>query len=168
MRHYKFATATAAFPALALLVAGCGSATMDAGSSTSAHTSAAAHSAAAVQTHQGPHGEYLVDGTGHALYMFEKDTSGSSQCSGACADVWPPLITTGQTAASGDVKGDLLGTLTRQDGSTQVTYNGHPLYLFAKDEDSSDTYGQGVDGFGARWWVLTPSGEAITAASGGY
>lgn len=58
-------------------------------------------------------------------------------------------------------RGDLLGTLTREDGSTQVTYHGHPLYRFAKDEDSSDTYGQGVDGFGARWWVVAPTGEAI-------
>lgn len=114
-----------------------------------------------------------MDGDGYTLYLFEKDTGGTSQCTGECATAWPPLLTTGAPSASGDVAGDLLGTLTREDGSTQVTYQGHPLYRFAKDEDSSDTYGQGVDGFGARWWVVAPTGDAIATSGeavpgGGY
>lgn len=172
MRHPKRAVVSAGFAALAVVAAGCSSGTTYSGPST-APASATAQGTATVQTHQGPLGEYLVDGTGRTLYLFEKDTGGTSQCAAACAGVWPPLTTTGPPSAAGDVKGDLLGTLTRQDGSTQVTYRGHPLYRFAKDEDSSDTYGQGVEGFGARWWVVTPSGEAIPAPGsptpgGGY
>jgi predicted lipoprotein with Yx(FWY)xxD motif len=63
--------------------------------------------------------------------------------------------------AAGAASSADLGTITRSDGTTQVTYKGHPLYFFAKDKDSGDAYGQGVKGFGADWYVLSPSGFKV-------
>ena len=60
----------------------------------------------------------------------------------------------------------MLATITRSDGSKQVAYGGHPLYYFAGDSATGDTNGEGVDGFGAKWWVVSPSGASITKASG--
>jgi predicted lipoprotein with Yx(FWY)xxD motif len=95
------------------------------------------------------------------VYMFEGDKSSTSNCSGACAQVWPPVTTAAAaTAAGGAIAADL-GTITRSDGTTQVTYKGHPLYFFAKDKDNGDAYGQGVHGFGSDWYVLKPSGVKI-------
>ena len=87
------------------------------------------------------------------VYLFEGDKGGASSCSGACASVWPPVTTGGAPVVHGASSADL-GTITRADGSTQVTYKGHPLYFFAKDKDSGDSYGQGVHGFGSDWYVL--------------
>jgi predicted lipoprotein with Yx(FWY)xxD motif len=95
------------------------------------------------------------------VYMFEGDKGASSSCTGACASVWPPVTTSGSPAISGAASSADLGTITRSDGTTQVTYKGHPLYFFAKDKDSGDAYGQGVNGFGADWYVLAPSGAKV-------
>jgi predicted lipoprotein with Yx(FWY)xxD motif len=94
------------------------------------------------------------------VYMFEGDRAGTSSCSGACASVWPPVTTSGAPVAHGAASADL-GTITRSDGTRQVTYKGHPLYFFARDKDSGDAYGQGVHGFGADWYVLAPSGSKV-------
>ncbi len=93
------------------------------------------------------------------VYLFEKDTGGGSSCTGACAAAWPPV--TGKPQAGGGAIAANLGTIMRPDGTTQVTYKGHPLYLFVKDKDDGDTYGQGVKAFGAGWYVLAPSGKKI-------
>jgi predicted lipoprotein with Yx(FWY)xxD motif len=95
------------------------------------------------------------------VYMFEGDKSAASSCSGACASVWPPVTTSGGPAVSGAAQSADLGTITRSDGTTQVTYKGHPLYFFARDKDSGDAYGQGVHGFGSDWYVLKPSGSKV-------
>jgi predicted lipoprotein with Yx(FWY)xxD motif len=95
------------------------------------------------------------------VYMFEGDKSASSSCTGACASVWPPVTTSGAPTSSGAASSSDLGTITRSDGTTQVTYKGHPLYFFARDKDSGDAYGQGVKGFGADWYVLSPSGSKV-------
>jgi predicted lipoprotein with Yx(FWY)xxD motif len=95
------------------------------------------------------------------VYMFEGDKGASSSCTGACASVWPPVTTSGGPSASGSASSADLGTITRSDGTTQVTYKGHPLYFFAKDKDSGDAYGQGVKGFGADWYVIAPSGSKV-------
>jgi predicted lipoprotein with Yx(FWY)xxD motif len=95
------------------------------------------------------------------VYLFESDTGPASTCTGACASVWPPVTTTAPaTAADGAVSSDL-GTITRPDGTKQVTYHGHPLYFFAKDGDAGDAYGQGSKSFGAGWYVLKPSGAKL-------
>lgn len=106
------------------------------------------------------HGQILVNGEGLALYVFTEDTqnSGSSTCTDDCAQEWPPLVTDGEPIAGAGVDATLLGTITRADGSVQVTYNGWPLYLFAGDTAPGDTNGQGLDGV---WFLVSPAGTAI-------
>lgn len=110
-------------------------------------------------------GKVVVTAQGRTLYMFVADKHGKSACSGKCASFWPPLLTTGKPRAAAGVKASLLGTTTRTGGKLQVTYKGHPLYLFVKDTASGQVNGQGVNGFGALWWVVSPSGTAIMAKS---
>ena len=124
-----------------------------------------------VTARNGAMGMYLTDGQGRSLYLFEADTSGTSTCTGACATEWPPLLTAGTPQAGSGVTADMLGTVARADGTTQVTYNKHPLYLFSADKAAGDTNGQGVNAFGALWWLVNPAGSAITTTSsprGGY
>jgi len=106
-------------------------------------------------------GQILVDGNGRTLYLFEADTSAASTCSGACAQAWPPVTTNGAPKAAGSASQPLLGTTARSDGTTQVTYNGHPLYLFINDTKPGDTTGEGSTQFGAGWDVLSPAGDKI-------
>jgi len=107
-------------------------------------------------------GSFLVDSKGMTLYIFTKDTANTSNCSGTCANNWPPLLTTGAPSAGTGVTASLLGTLTRADGGTQVTYNGMPLYYFAADKATGDIKGQGVK---SVWYVLDATGKPITTAA---
>jgi predicted lipoprotein with Yx(FWY)xxD motif len=96
------------------------------------------------------------------VYLFEGDKgAAASSCAGACAAVWPPVTTSAVAVVHGAAMSADLGTITRSDGTKQVTYKGHPLYFFAKDKDSGDAYGQGVHGFGSDWYVLAPSGSKV-------
>jgi predicted lipoprotein with Yx(FWY)xxD motif len=95
------------------------------------------------------------------VYMFEADKGSQSACSGACAGGWPPVTSAGAAIAAGAARTADLGTITRSDGTKQVTYAGHPLYFFVKDKDGGDAYGQGSKAFGAGWYVLAPSGSKI-------
>jgi predicted lipoprotein with Yx(FWY)xxD motif len=107
-------------------------------------------------------GTALVDGAGRTLYLFEADTKATSACNGACAQVWPPLLTGGaMPTASSPVQARLLGAVTRSDGTRQVTYNHHPLYLYVGDRQRGDAHGQGLDQFGAGWYVITAAGDKI-------
>ena len=107
-------------------------------------------------------GQILVDGSGKTLYLFVKDTGTASTCYTSCAQFWPPLLTTGPPQAGAGAQASLLGTTQRTDGTTEVTYAGHPVYFFLNDKAAGDSKGQGVDGFGGLWWVLDPTGKAIT------
>jgi predicted lipoprotein with Yx(FWY)xxD motif len=163
--------------ATALLAAGCGSSKSSSSTSASSAypseseksaTTAAATTPAAgtgvtvTVKHASKLGSILAAGSKKlTVYMFEGDKGASSSCTGACASVWPPVTTTGAATAAGVAKSADLSTITRSDGTTQVTYKGHPLYFFAKDKDSGDAYGQGVKGFGADWYVLAPSGSKV-------
>ena len=95
------------------------------------------------------------------VYLFEADKGGTSACSGACASAWPPVTTSGAPTSTGATKSSDMGTIARADGTTQVTYKGHPLYYFIEDKDDEDAYGQGSKAFGASWYVLSPSGNKI-------
>ena len=106
---------------------------------------------------------FLVDGKGMTLYLFTKDSPGTSTCSGNCEKSWPPLLTTGTPVAGTGVDASKFGTFTRTDGTTQVTYNGWPLYYYAKDQQPGDTNGDGV---GSVWYLITPDGAK--AVSNGY
>lgn len=102
-------------------------------------------------------GDVLVDGDGMTLYMFDNDSEGESACVDDCAATWPPV--TGEATASGDVDEGLIGTITRPDGATQVTYGDVPLYWYAADAEPGEVNGQGVGGV---WWVVGPDGSRIT------
>ena len=108
-------------------------------------------------------GKILVDGKGRTLYLFEADKGATSACNGACASVWPPLTTTGKPKAGTGLSASKLGTAKRDDGSTGITYNGHPLYTSAGDSGPGQTNGQGIDGFGAEWFALSAAGNKIDA-----
>ncbi|SRR6266581_6342364 len=108
-----------------------------------------------------PLGRILVDSKGITLYDFPKDRGTTSSCYGACAALWPPLTTTGKPVAGHGVRALLLGTTKRKDGKLEVTYNGHPLYYFVSDRKPGQTTGQGLNQFGAPWWVLSPAGKEI-------
>jgi len=109
-----------------------------------------------------PFGTVLVGPNGHSLYYFAADKGRTSACSGQCAAFWPPLTTTGKPTSSGGAKASLLGTTARPGGVEQVTYDGHPVYYFAEDKKAGQTAGQDFLGFGARWYLISPSGAAIT------
>jgi predicted lipoprotein with Yx(FWY)xxD motif len=106
-------------------------------------------------------GKILVDSKGITLYDFPPDRGKMSVCYGACAALWPPLITHGKPAAGRGVRAALLGTTKRKDGKLQVTYGGHPLYYFVSDRKPGQTTGQGLNQFGAPWWVISPAGKEI-------
>jgi predicted lipoprotein with Yx(FWY)xxD motif len=106
-------------------------------------------------------GRILVDSKGITLYDFVTDKHGVSGCYGACAALWPPLITKGKPHAGLGLRASLLGTTKRKDGKLEVTYNGHPLYYFVTDRKPGQTTGQGVNQFGGPWWVLSPAGKEI-------
>jgi predicted lipoprotein with Yx(FWY)xxD motif len=108
-------------------------------------------------------GTVLASGTGKAVYLWAKDTGDMSNCTGACAGAWPPVTTTGTATATGGAKASDIGTITRSDGTKQVTYDGHPLYYFAGDSGPGTASGQGSDSFGAKWWLVTPAGGDVTA-----
>jgi len=120
---------------------------------------------ATVKTRHVSLGTIIVDGKSHTLYLFEKDKHGKSAksaCSGACAQNWPPLLTKGKPKASGSAKASKLGTTKRSDGTTQVTYGGWPVYTFVADKNKpGSTKGEGVDAFGAEWYVVGTNGKKI-------
>jgi predicted lipoprotein with Yx(FWY)xxD motif len=101
----------------------------------------------------------LFDQRGQAIYLFDRETAGRPDCYGECAVAWPPVLTTGTPQAGGDVRAELLGTVARDDGSTQVTYAGHPLYYYAHEAPGQVLCHDVVD-FGGRWLVVTPEGAA--------
>jgi predicted lipoprotein with Yx(FWY)xxD motif len=107
-------------------------------------------------------GKILVGTDQHALYLFEGDKTSKSTCTGTCAAAWPPMTTQGTPKAGTGATALRLGTTQRTDGTTQVTVNGHPVYYFAGDVKAGDTLGQELNQFGAMWWALDASGNAIT------
>ena len=113
------------------------------------------------------YGAYLTDADGRALYLFTTDQQGGanaearSSCYDSCAEAWPPLMTEGEPQAGEQVDASLLGTIERQDGATQVTYNGWPLYYFVQDQGPGDVKGQDKHGFGGEWYLLGPEGEKV-------
>jgi predicted lipoprotein with Yx(FWY)xxD motif len=160
---------------VALLAAACSSGSSSTAAPASSSSASAPASAAAggsaggsgatvITTASSSAGTFLTDGTGRAVYLWVKDAGGKSACSGACAGAWPPVTTTGAATASGSAKASDLGTITRSDGSKQVTYDGHPLYYFEGDSGPGTATGQGSDGFGAKWWLVSPSGSDVTAS----
>jgi predicted lipoprotein with Yx(FWY)xxD motif len=161
---------------VAAVVTGCGSSSQSSSSaassqpaSTPAQPSSAATktsstprptAAALITTKHGKLGTILAYGPKKlTVYLFEGDKRGSSSCTGTCASTWPPV--TGKPEPGGGAVSSDLGTIMRADGSTQVTYKGHPLYMFVKDKDDGDAYGEGIKAFGAEWYALAPAGNKV-------
>jgi predicted lipoprotein with Yx(FWY)xxD motif len=172
----RFARRTALLAGLgaaALLTAACGSSSTGTTASTgggggggygpapAGSNAAPATQAAAISARAASLGDILVGPNGHSVYLFEKDAGTASSCSGACATAWPPVTTSGAPTATGAVQAAKLGTTSRSDGTSQVTYAGHPLYYFVGDRAASDVHGQGLKNFGAGWYVVAPNGQKI-------
>jgi predicted lipoprotein with Yx(FWY)xxD motif len=103
-------------------------------------------------------GEILFDGTRQAIYLFDKEETTEPECYDDCAEEWPPVLTDGAAVAEAQVASDLLGTTQRTDGTTQVTYGGHPLYYYAH-EGKNEVKCHNISEFGGLWLVVTPSGN---------
>jgi predicted lipoprotein with Yx(FWY)xxD motif len=142
-----------------LVAAGCGSSSSSDSGKTS--SSSAKASNATVDLHKTDVGDVLTGPSGRTLYLFEKDKSPKSTCSGECANDWPPLMASGKPAAGSGVKASMLGTTKRSNGKEQVTYNGHPLYYYEGDKKAGQTAGQGIDAFGAEWYVVGANGSKV-------
>jgi predicted lipoprotein with Yx(FWY)xxD motif len=153
----------------ALLAAACSSSSSSGSAASSAPAAGSSNAGASttgtvIKTTAGSTGAFLTDKSGRAVYLWVKDPMGKSVCSGACASAWPPVTATGTVTAGGSVKASDLGTITRSDGTKQVTYDGHALYYYVGDSGAGQVNGQGSDNFGAKWWLVSPSGAQITTA----
>ena len=132
-------------------------------------TAAASQAAEAYEVELGDSdklGKFLTGEDGKTLYMFLPDTATTSACNTGCVDSWPPFtLEDGETVKGGDGVSGTFSMVTRQDGGTQVAYNGHPLYYFAGDQAAGDTNGQGLN---SKWYVLGADGNAIMKAASSY
>ena len=165
--------------ALAVLLTACGGGTgttpTTAGGTTPAsapaETSAPASSpvpagAAELKTASSGAGQIVVDAKGMSVYFFTKDVkdSGTSACTGACIAAWPPVLTESDSPAVDGVTGTV-GTIATPEGKKQVTTNGLPVYYYIQDKAAGDITGQGVNGV---WYLVSPAGEMVKTAAGGY
>ncbi len=152
----------------ALLVAGCGGDDDDSSDSAAGGPETATATTAAEPTAPGTmikvgdseYGQMLFDDTDQAIYLFDKESGPKAECYGACAEAWPPVLTEGEPQGGPGAKAQLLGTIQRDDGSTQVTYNGHPLYFYAH-EGKGEVLCHNVEEFGGLWLVVDPAGDAV-------
>jgi predicted lipoprotein with Yx(FWY)xxD motif len=162
-------TRAAAVPLAAVVLAGCGGASTG---SASSPTTANGRPATVGVASDGNLGKILVDSQGRTLYLFQKDDGTKSACYGACATAWPPLRASGKPTIGGGADASLVATAARSDGKPQVTYGGHPLYLYQGDQKPGDTNGQGLTAFGGGWFTLSPSGTQVagkpSGSGGGY
>jgi predicted lipoprotein with Yx(FWY)xxD motif len=159
---------------MALMAAACGStgtastagaagAAGAAGSAVKAVSSpSASASSTALKTRKINGVTVLTNAKGFTLYWFAPDTSTKSNCNGSCAAIWPPV--TGPATAGPGVTGKL-GTIKRSDGSTQATYDGHPLYTYVGDTAPGQAHGNGLNASGGLWHEVTASGAAAPKPS---
>ena len=130
------------------------------------HSHAAQHSATTtVRTEKSSkYGTILVSSAGRTLYLLTADSTDKSVCTSSCTGIWPPLTTKGKPKAGKGVKRGLLGTIDRGNGVRQVTYDGHPLYMYAGDTGAGQVNGEGIASFGGTWYVLNKKGTPVTVA----
>jgi predicted lipoprotein with Yx(FWY)xxD motif len=141
------------------LLAGCG------GSDTPAAPKTTSGHAATLGLAKTDLGKILVDSKARTLYLFKGDSGAMSACTGECATDWPPLRAASTPTAAGGAKSSLLATTKRPDGAPQVTYHGHPVYLYEGDKKPGDTNGQDVTAFGAAWYALSAAGSQVEKES---
>ena len=163
--------ALVALAAVGALAAGCGNGSGSGGygSGSSSGTTSPAGSGrsgvATVTAASSTLGMVLADGSGRTLYLFEKDQPNQSACSGACVAAWPVDQSSGTPKVGSGAKASLLGTIRRGGGTTQVTYNHHPLYYYSGDSRSGQHNGQGLNAFGAAWFMVAPAGAAVSGGA---
>lgn len=173
-RTYAFAL----LALLAVVIAGCGSS----GSSSTSTSESSAKESASSESSAGSEnksassessggsaavmslghtsvGMVLVDSNGMTVYDFHKDKGTTSSCYGACEQAWPPVTTEGEPTVGNGASASKLGTTKRKDGTMQVTYAGHPLYLFVEDKKPGEAHGNDTSAFGAQWYALKGNGE---------
>jgi predicted lipoprotein with Yx(FWY)xxD motif len=158
-----FLAGAAVIPLVALAVAACGGGAAATGATVSPPKTSTGASAT-VGVAKSSLGSILVDSTGRTLYLFKADVGMTSACTGACATAWPPLLSASAPTAGTGLTASKLATITRSGGKRQVTYNGHPVYLYVGDKKPGDVSGQGVTAFGAAWFALSPAGNQVSAA----
>jgi predicted lipoprotein with Yx(FWY)xxD motif len=170
-RSISFLAGATALTLAALAVAGCGSSGGSNPNDSSTPPKTANGRPATLGVANENLGQILVNSQGRTLYLFQKDSGTTSACTGACATFWPPLPAKGKPTVGSGASASLLATTTRPDGATQITYNGHPLYLYSGDQKPGDTKGEGLTAFGGSWFALTPAGTQISGQAsnpGGY
>jgi predicted lipoprotein with Yx(FWY)xxD motif len=157
----------------ALLLAGCGGdddednggeATAPAAAApttTAGETGQQATTGTTVQTSDSQYGQVLFDGDNRAIYYFDKESGPQSECYGACAEAWPPVLTEGKPQAGQGAQAGLLGTTQRNDGTTQATYDGHALYYYV-DDPKGEVLCHNVDEFGGLWLAVQGNGQAVS------
>ncbi len=164
MNRIRILVATAA---LGIGLASCASnssAAYGAGGSSPSAGGASAGAATVSTAKVGDLGTVLVNGDGRTLYLFQSDSGSTSSCVDTCAGTWPALTTSGDASATSGADASMLGTTSRSDGSTQVTYNGHPLYTYSGDMAAGQANGEG---FGDLWYAVTTQGTPALAKTGG-
>jgi predicted lipoprotein with Yx(FWY)xxD motif len=159
----------------ALILAGCGGDDDDDGGDSAAPAAAATAPAettatkpaagggagTTIKTSDSQYGQVLFGGNDQAIYYFDKESGSKSECYGACAEAWPPVLTEGDPQAGSGVQAGLLGTTPRDDGTTQVTYDGHPLYYYV-DDPKGEVLCHNVDEFGGLWLAVQGNGQAVS------
>ena len=158
-----------AVPLLAAAVIGlaaCGSSSGSSSTTPAAGgSSASATSGSQIKTASTSLGTILVNPAGHAIYWFGPDSLTKSACTGSCTTYWPPVTGPVTTAAGVSLPGEF-GTIKRADGTTQATYEGHPLYTYAADGAAGQVSGNGLNVSGGLWWAMTPSGAKVKTGAG--
>jgi predicted lipoprotein with Yx(FWY)xxD motif len=156
----------------ALLLAGCGGDDDDSGDEAAAPAAAAPTTTAksaksgggagtTIKTSDSQYGQVLFDSDERAIYYFDKESGSKSECYGACAEAWPPVLTKGDPQAGSGVQAGLLGTTQRDDGTTQVTYDGRPLYYYV-DDPQGEVLCHNVNEFGGLWLAVQGNGQAVS------
>jgi predicted lipoprotein with Yx(FWY)xxD motif len=154
---------------VAATFAGCGSSTSSAKEDPASTATQAAASTASTASAKGPklkvvdsdYGQILANGRGRALYLFTADTGKASNCSGDCANAWPPYIVKSKPVAGPGVRSGKIGTTRRTDGGLQAIYAGHPVYFYEGDNEPGEVLCQAVNEFGGYWYVLRANGRAV-------
>jgi predicted lipoprotein with Yx(FWY)xxD motif len=154
--------AAAAASITALAISACGSGGNGGTAATSPPTSSSGQPATIGVANNGDLGRIVDDSQRRTVYLFQKDVGAKSSCTGGCAAAWPPLRTAGKPVIGSGLAPSKVGTTTRSDGKPQITYNGHPLYLYSGDQKPGDTNGQGLTAFGAAWFALSPAGNMVS------
>jgi predicted lipoprotein with Yx(FWY)xxD motif len=157
----------------ALILAGCGGDDDDDGGESTSPAAAAPTTTAtqtaqqatatgtAVKTSDSQYGQVLFDGDDRAIYYFDKESGSKSECYGECAEAWPPVLTKGDPQAGSGAQAGMLGTTQRDDGTTQVTYDGHPLYYYV-DDPNGEVDCHNVNEFGGLWLAVQGNGQPVS------